>query len=116
MSPYFRRGEKSVLPAVVIKDAHAAPSPDDPVRMGRVEIDNDKCNGCKLCVMVCLVKSLEMTGKTSVGMTGDSALCIGCGDCVAVCHPGAIDLVKFLEYDGLYKFIGREEASPPRRF
>lgn len=116
MSQYFKRGEKSILPTVVIKDTQQAPSPDEPVRMGRVEIDNDLCNGCKLCVMVCLVKSLEMTGKKSVGMIGDSALCIACGDCVPVCHPGAIKLVKFLEYDGLYKFVGRGEPSDPRRF
>ena len=84
MSQYFKRGEKSILPTVVIKDTQQAPSPDEPVRMGRVEIDNDLCNGCKLCVMVCLVKSLEMTGKKSVGMIGDSALCIAFGDSVPV--------------------------------
>lgn len=116
MSDYLSRSDKKILPPMTAHDPHRAPDADYPVRMGRVEIDNDLCNGCKLCVLVCPPKSLEMTGKRSVGMIGDFAACIGCGDCVPICHPGAIKLVKFMEYDGLYKFIGRGEPAPPRRF
>lgn len=116
MSTYLTRRDKSVLPPMAAHDSHKPPEPSDVVRMGRIEIDNELCNGCRLCVMACPPKSIEMTGKRSVGMTGDSAACIGCGDCVAICHPRALQLVKFMEYDGLYQFVGRGPASPPRRF
>lgn len=116
MTTYLTRRERSLLPPLDAHDARKTPSPDDTVRMGRVTIDNDKCNGCKLCVLACPPKSLAMSGKRSVEILGDSAPCIGCGDCVPICHPGAIELVKFMEYDGLYKFVGRGEASYPRAF
>lgn len=115
MTPYLTRKEKKILPPMVV-DIAAPPDSQEALRMGRVEIDNDLCNGCKLCVLACPPKSLEMTGKRSVGMIGDSAPCIGCGDCIPICHPGAITLVKFMEYDGLYKHIGRGPAQPPRQF
>jgi ferredoxin len=116
MTDYLSRQEKNRLPPMAAHDITKTPHPDDPVRMGRAEINNDLCNGCKLCVLVCPAQSLTMTGKNSVGMIGDSAACIGCGDCMPICHPGAITLVRFMEYDGLYKFVGRGAASPPRRF
>lgn len=116
MNKYLTFREKLTLPPMTAHDDRKTPSADDPVRMGRIEIDNDLCNGCKLCVLACPPSSLEMTGKRSVGMIGDSASCIGCGDCVPICHPGAIKLVKFMEYDGLYKFVGRGQPAPPRRF
>ena len=116
MKNYLSFREKNRLPPMAPHDSSKSPSPDDPVRMGRVEIDNDLCNGCRLCVLACPPKSLEMTGKRSVTMIGDSAACIGCGDCIPICHPGAISLVRFMQYDGLYKFIGRGEPSLPRRF
>lgn len=116
MTAYLSRREKKILPPLAAHDRNKPRSPDDTLRMGRVEIDNDKCNGCKLCVLACPPKSLAMSGKRSVEILGESAPCIGCGDCVPICHPGAITLVKFMEYDGLYKFVGRSEAAMPRQF
>lgn len=116
MSDYLTWSERGVLPPLDSWDNTRAPTPDDRIRMGRVHIDNDLCNGCRLCVLACPAGSLVMSSKRSVAMTGDSAPCIGCGDCVAICHPRAIDLVRFMEYDGLYKHIGRGAALPPRRF
>ncbi len=116
MSTYLKRKEKRRLPTMEARDPQRAPSPDDGVRMGRVEIDNDLCNGCKLCVQACPAQVLEMSGKTSVRMIGDSAACIACGDCLPICLPDAITLVGFMEYEGLYKFIGRDQPSPPRTF
>lgn len=116
MNKYISWRERGVLPPLAGQDPRGTPQPDSAVRMGRVEIDNDLCNGCRLCVLACPASSLEMTGKRSVAMTGDLASCIGCGDCIPICHPGAIRLVRFMEYDGLYKYIGRGDAVPPRRF
>lgn len=116
MANYLTWREKGILPALAGHDPRRGPQPGDAVRMGRVEINNDECNGCRLCVLACPAGSLEMTGKRSAGMIGDGASCIGCGDCIPICHPGAISLVRFMEYEGLYKYIGRGEPSLPRRF
>jgi 2-oxoglutarate ferredoxin oxidoreductase subunit delta len=116
MIKYLSRREKNILPPMAAHDSDKPREASDIVRMGRVAIDNDKCNGCKLCVLACPPKSLAMSGKRSVEILGDSAPCIGCGDCVPICHPGAITMEKFMEYDGLYKFIGRGEPSLPRTF
>ena len=84
--------------------------------MGRVEINNDICNGCKLCVEVCPANSLRMTNKTSVEMIGENPTCIACSDCVPICLPKAIKITRFQGYKGRYKYLGRNEACAPRQF
>ncbi len=101
---------------MVFVDNQRVPQADDNVSMGRVEINNDACNGCKLCVEACPANSLEMAGKKAVRMLGVGASCIACGDCVPICHPGAIKITRYLEYQGLYKTLGRGKASFPRKF
>ena len=113
---YLSHTEQQILPEMVASDCQRQPLPSDHVVMGRVEIDNSACNGCELCIDACPGKALQMTGEKSVGMVGDGAGCIACGDCVAICLPRAIKITRFQEYDGLYRFIGRGGASVPRRF
>ncbi len=51
----------------------------------RIFIDEEKCNGCWLCVEVCKDFSLEMkNGKAIVSDTPFFG-CFGCGQCMAVC-------------------------------
>ncbi len=114
MSTYISRQEKRQLPAV----RQRLPSGEviaDHTALGRVRIDNSVCSGCKLCVKACPASSLEMSGKHSVRMIGDHASCIACGDCVAICEPGAISVSRGLGYTGLYKNLGRGEFASPRR-
>ena len=50
-------------------------------------IDQEKCNGCELCVKVCPSRTISMQeGKAHV--TGDRSL--QCGHCAAVCPVGAV--------------------------
>lgn len=50
-------------------------------------IDQEKCNGCELCVKVCPSRTISMQeGKAHV--TGDRSL--QCGHCVAVCPVDAV--------------------------
>ena len=50
-------------------------------------IDQEKCNGCELCVKVCPSETISMQdGKAHV--TGDQSL--QCGHCVAVCPVDAV--------------------------
>jgi ferredoxin len=45
----------------------------------------------------------------------DVVPCIACGDCIAICEPGAISLVRTHRYGGLYKTLHRGPTSTPRR-
>lgn len=84
-----------------------------------ITIDNEKCNGCGICVNVCKDFSLVLDGKKV--KLSDTALfgCIGCGHCVAVCAREAITVTgrtltetdyqplqhSQLHYDSLYKMV-----------
>ena len=47
--------------------------------------DEDKCNGCRLCERNCKASCLNAK-EHHVDMTR----CVSCGDCMAVCHQGAV--------------------------
>jgi 2-oxoglutarate ferredoxin oxidoreductase subunit delta len=113
---YLTRHEKNILPDMKLLDNYRIPTASDTFRMAHIEIDNEGCNGCELCVDACPANVLEMIGKTAVGMKGDNAACIGCGVCVAICLPKVISIDRFQHYEGLYRFIGRAEAMSPRQF
>jgi len=62
---------------------------------GRLELDNEECKGCGLCVEACpprvlrLTENLNRNGYHPVGYAGSG--CTGCGICYLVCpEPGAI--------------------------
>ncbi|MBM2816690.1 MAG: nuoF [Ignavibacteria bacterium] len=51
-------------------------------------IDDDKCNGCTLCVRKC--ESKAITGELKKLHTLDQSLCTKCGKCYEVCNFDAI--------------------------
>lgn len=116
MTTYLSKKEMKQYPKMGDSDPNKPELESGLLSMGRVEIDNDICNGCKLCVEVCPANSLIMTGKTSVEMKGENPTCIGCGDCVPICLPSAIKITRFQDYKGRYKHLGRSEVSSPRQF
>jgi len=60
---------------------------------GRITIDQEKCNGCGLCVDVCSDFNIEVKeGKAFVAEGKAVFGCIGCGHCMAVCPTGAIQV------------------------
>ncbi len=68
-------------------------------KLPRVEIGQDYCKGCELCVTQCPQKVLEMSPKFNVfgynfaTYKGDG--CIGCGICYYACpEPEAITVFK----------------------
>ena len=55
-----------------------------------VMIDQDKCNGCGLCVDACHEGAIELVdGKAR--LVGDE-YCDGLGDCLPACPTGAITI------------------------
>lgn len=116
MATYLSNNEKKQYPKMGDMDI-TRPEPEHTLTaMGRVDIDNALCIGCELCVDVCPAKTLIMTSKTSVAMRGENPACIGCSDCVPICLPKAIKVTRFQDYQGRYKFIGRNGVSAPRQF
>lgn len=57
-----------------------------------VEIDEEKCNGCGLCVTACHEGAIQMVdGKASLV---SDIYCDGLGDCLGPCPTGAISIVS----------------------
>ncbi len=57
-----------------------------------VQIDEDKCNGCGICILACSEGALQMIdGKAK--LVSDE-YCDGLGDCLPECPTGAITVVK----------------------
>jgi NAD-dependent dihydropyrimidine dehydrogenase PreA subunit len=67
-------------------------------------VDNDKCDGCKKCPMVCAVDAIEMKdlpGYAEQRAVIDADKCLGCGACVPKCPiEGALtmELVRLPEF------------------
>jgi ferredoxin len=53
-----------------------------------IKIDNEKCNGCGLCVSACHEGAIGIVGGKAVLMRDD--YCDGLGNCLPVCPTGAI--------------------------
>lgn len=57
-----------------------------------VEIDQDKCNGCGLCVPSCAEGAIKMINGKAV-LAADN-LCDGLGACLGECPQGAIRIIE----------------------
>lgn len=70
---------------------------------GAVVIDQERCKGCRLCVVACPTQTLALS-TTAVNHRGyafseDVApdKCIGCSSCALVCPDGCIVVYKIKE-------------------
>lgn len=53
-----------------------------------LQLDEDKCNGCKICVEVCPHAVFTVDSKKATIIDRDA--CMECGACAQNCEPGAI--------------------------
>lgn len=51
----------------------------------KIAIDTDKCRNCGLCSRACKAKCIDGDAHTV-----DYTRCVGCMDCIGICHEGAI--------------------------
>jgi 2-oxoglutarate ferredoxin oxidoreductase subunit delta len=65
---------------------------------GIVEVNEDRCKGCELCVSVCPVNILALhsmkinsKGFHPVGVVSPEK-CLGCTNCATICPDGAISI------------------------
>lgn len=55
-----------------------------------LELDDDKCVGCGLCITVCPHRVFEMRARKAV--IKEKTKCMECGACMSNCPVGAIDV------------------------
>ena len=97
------------------------PDWDDPAQciFHRVTIDLEKCDGCKLCTLICPANILELYGEKGhrkARVKESFRGCASCNNCHAICENGAIAATHYYDFVGYYRQLGRGEFSLPRRF
>jgi 2-oxoglutarate ferredoxin oxidoreductase subunit delta len=66
------------------------------MRMGRIEIDTERCKGCSLCVPACPKGIIQMAagfntrGYHPAQLVDPEGKCTGCMLCAVMCPEGAI--------------------------
>lgn len=58
-----------------------------------IRVDPNKCNGCGICVEMCLGDVLRMDENTKLPFTKYPDDCWYCGACEADCPEGALELI-----------------------
>jgi formate hydrogenlyase subunit 6/NADH:ubiquinone oxidoreductase subunit I len=94
---------------------------DDPreAMYRRVTIDPDRCDGCKLCVVVCPANVLELVGpkeNLKARVKVDATGCMSCNNCFAVCVGQGVFATEPYDFAGYYAQMRIGEFLPPRRF
>lgn len=85
------------------------------VVFGLVQVDRDKCTGCRMCVKVCPAGALEVAEKKS-RMVQVFPMCMSCGDCTAICPEDAISISRFIEFHKYFRYLDRGAPEGPRKF
>lgn len=74
-----------------------------------VKIDEQKCTTCYTCLRVCPVKAIKIKEEDKFPLISQSR-CIGCGDCITSCSPGAISYRGEIEEAKILLQSGQEVA------
>ncbi len=85
------------------------------VTTGRIEIDQELCKGCGMCVMICPGKAIRLEEKKAK-FEEDFPQCMSCSDCVAICENNAIRVTVPYNFRYFYKTLHRGDLVKPRKF
>ena len=67
-------------------------------RMGKIQIDTERCKGCGLCVTACpkkLIKigdNMNSLGYHTSQIDDEEKQCVGCANCAEMCPDIAIEV------------------------
>lgn len=66
---------------------------------GRIEIDQEMCKGCEICVSFCPKKVIGTSGKLNASgylpaVFNDNGECTGCATCAVVCPEAVIEVYR----------------------
>ncbi|MCQ2203109.1 MAG: 4Fe-4S binding protein [Bacteroidales bacterium] len=69
------------------------------IQQGNVNIDNNRCKGCGLCVATCPAKTLQLSNNVNTrGYNFSQQLrpnrCIGCASCALICPDACITVFR----------------------
>ena len=59
----------------------------------KINIDQDACNGCKMCVSACFVDALRWDNEAEKPVAAYPEDCVWCLACEAICPTNAIEVV-----------------------
>jgi hypothetical protein len=77
------------------------------------EVDSDKCENCGKCRKWCPTDAIsEREGVSYIARE----ICIGCGECIAVCRYGAVKYDFAIESSVLQKSMAEHAAGAVRHF
>ncbi|HOJ86348.1 MAG TPA: CoB--CoM heterodisulfide reductase iron-sulfur subunit A family protein [Elusimicrobiales bacterium] len=99
-----------------VKSASLLASGDIPLEPFVAVVDEDKCTGCEKCPKECSYAGAltmiekEVGGKKKKVAYVNAALCKGCGACVAVCEPKAINVAGWSleQFEAMVEAIAKE--------
>ena len=68
-------------------------------KKGRIEIDQELCKGCLICLHFCPKGVISRSDETNAGgylpaCSGDNGECTGCAICAVVCPEVAIEVYR----------------------
>lgn len=102
--------------------------PNPEAQGGEIEIIEERCDACGLCVRICPSDTLVLKrrsvplkkGKrkiTKVMSMSEEPECVACGDCAAICPNDACYVSKQMKMNySIFKTINRGPLSLPRLF
>lgn len=61
---------------------------DNSYSYGRINVDENKCTGCKNCIKECIVDAIKFTDKIDI----DDKRCIYCRECIDSCNAKALTM------------------------
>jgi nitroreductase/NAD-dependent dihydropyrimidine dehydrogenase PreA subunit len=101
-------------------DAEKAPSFEEHKAMlrpngiinGVIQVDEDKCIGCGLCVENCAVKNLEMDEEKIPKMKSDY-LCSSCFNCIIACPEEALSFSRCYGVEDGFFDVGNPPVKMP---
>jgi nitroreductase/ferredoxin len=80
---------------------------------GKIDVDQEKCTSCGLCVQICPVGALVMVDKAVHMKPPEEHDCFMCGACYSFCPPKAIETVSGAGFAGRFSDIDRGPLTLP---
>ena len=65
--------------------------------MAKVKVDRKRCKGCRLCVVFCPKKNIQIDTKANEAGVYPALICLedsctGCGMCVVMCPEACLEI------------------------